>query len=57
MTNKPSSDKSKTKEEEAPSLIAPEVRRLWVPDKIENDQYVKGHFIYFIEKEAQWKLQ
>lgn len=45
------------KEDGEPSLMAPQVRRMWVPDKIEADQYIKGHFIYFIEKGAQWKAQ
>ena len=50
-------DKLKSPGDEAPALITPEVRRMWVPDKIEGDQYVKGHFIYYFEKGAQWKLQ
>ena len=50
-------DKSKSPGDDAPTLISPEVRRMWVPDKIEGDQYVKGHFIYYFEKGAQWKSQ
>ena len=45
------------KEDGEPSLLSPQIRRMWVPDKIEADQYIKGHYIYFIEKGAQWKAQ
>ena len=40
-----------------PSISSPEVRAIWVPDKIENDQFVSGHYIYQIEKPATFKQE
>lgn len=50
-------DKSKGKDDDPPSLTSPQTRRMWIPDKIEGEQYIKGHYIYYIEKGAQWKAQ
>lgn len=33
-----------------PSLRNAEVKTLWIPDKIEADRYIEGHYIYIIEK-------
>ncbi len=41
---------------DAPAVTIPEVRRVWVPDQIENDQYIEGHFIYVIDKPSRWRL-
>jgi len=38
-----------------PSLTMPEVRRIWVPDRVENDQFIEGHFIYVIDKQSRWR--
>ena len=40
-----------------PSVSVPEVRAVWVPDKIENDQFVSGHYIYQIQKPATFKQE
>lgn len=40
-----------------PSVSAPEVRAIWVPDKIENDQFVSGHYLYQIDKPAAFKQE
>ena len=40
-----------------PSVSVPEVRAIWVPDKIENDQFISGHYIYQIEKPATFKQE
>ena len=37
-----------------PSLTAPEVRRIWVPDKVEGSKFIDGHFEFFIEKNSVW---
>ena len=39
-----------------PSLTMPKIRRVWVPDQIKGKKLVKGHFIYIIEKEGQWRV-
>lgn len=55
---KKSKDKvNEGKQSEAPVLGDPEVRRVWVPEKIEGDQYIDGHYIYIINKPATWKKQ
>ncbi|MBL7669794.1 MAG: hypothetical protein JNM39_04855 [Bdellovibrionaceae bacterium] len=40
-----------------PSLRNAEVKTLWIPDKIEADRYIEGHYIYIIEKPATWRAQ
>ena len=37
-----------------PDLTRPVVRRVWIPDRIEAEQFVKGHFVYQIEKPSVW---
>jgi hypothetical protein len=39
---------------EAPSVSKPELRRVWVPPRIDGDQYISGHWIFIIEKNASW---
>lgn len=41
----------------APKLNRPEVRRVWVPDQIQGDEYVSGHWKYLIEKNAVWSKE
>ena len=40
---------------EAPELSTPTVRRVWIPDKIEDGVYTVGHYSYIIESPATWK--
>jgi len=37
-----------------PALKYPQVKRVWVPDQIEEDRYIKGHFIYLIDRPSVW---
>jgi hypothetical protein len=37
-----------------PSLTSPEVRRIWVPEKIEGNKFVDGHYMYVIDKPSVW---
>lgn len=37
-----------------PSLTSPEVNRVWVPDSIEGEKYIMGHWIYVIKKTSVW---
>lgn len=41
-------------QEKVPSLTEPRIRRVWVPDKIEGDKFINGHFIFLIEKQSNW---
>lgn len=56
-TNKGTGDKNKTITKEnnkSPSLMAPKVNKIWVPDKIEGDKYIEGHWIWVLEKTTSW---
>jgi hypothetical protein len=51
----PKSDQAvKVDEEVFPSLTKPKLKSLWVPDKIEGNKYIKGHWIYVIEDAGSW---
>ena len=39
---------------EAPFLTKPKVQRVWVPEKIEGDKYISGHWMYVIERPSVW---
>ncbi len=41
----------------APSLSSPEVRRIWVPAKIEGNKYIDGHYEFIIEHQSVWTEQ
>jgi hypothetical protein len=47
----------KSLEETFPALSKPKLRSVWVPDKIEGNQYIKGHYIYIIEDPGTWSRQ
>lgn len=38
----------------SPSLTAPKVNKIWVPDKIEGDKYIEGHYMWILEKTTSW---
>ena len=37
-----------------PGVSTPEVRRVWIPEKIEGNKYIEGHYIYVIDRGAVW---
>lgn len=41
-------------EPDAPKLLSPKVRRIWVPARIEGEKYFEGHYMYVIEKQTTW---
>lgn len=43
-----------SKEANVPSLTSPEVRRIWVPEKIDGNKFIKGHYMYVIDKPSVW---
>ena len=58
LTKKKPDVLKETKKEEKelqPSLNAPIVKKVWVPEKIEDNKYIEGHFMYVIEKNVQWR--
>lgn len=47
----------KNREPKTPSLSAPEVERVWIPDHVENDQYEAGHWMFTIKKPSTFKQE
>jgi hypothetical protein len=45
---------SKDFKEKVPGMSTPEIRRVWVPEKIEGNKYIEGHYIYVIDRGAVW---
>jgi len=42
--------------EKEPLLAEPEVRRVWVPEKLDGgSRYEEGHWIWVIEKPSRWR--
>lgn len=39
---------------DAPFLTKPKVQRVWVPEKVEGDKYISGHWMYVIERPSVW---
>lgn len=39
-----------------PKLLAPSVKKIWIPAAIKNGgiEWEEGHYIYRIEREAKW---
>lgn len=50
-SNNNSSNKDDNK---SPSLTAPKVRKVWVPEKIEGDKFIEGHYMWILEKTTSW---
>ena len=38
----------------SPSLTAPRVSKVWVPEKIEGDKFIEGHYMWILEKTTSW---
>ena len=50
-----SSNGKESDELSAPNLSAPIVRRVWVTDKIEGNNYIRGHYIFVIQESSHWR--
>lgn len=50
----PKSTAMKKDDPKTPSLTSPEVRRVWVPEKIDGDRFIDGHYMYLIERNSVW---
>jgi hypothetical protein len=37
-----------------PPISTPEVRRVWIPSKVDGNKYIDGHFIFVIDRQAVW---
>ena len=53
--NNDSKNSSTNKDElKSPTLTAPKVRKIWVPEKIEGDKFIEGHYMWILEKTTSW---
>lgn len=54
--NKPNQNQSSNNksEDKSPSLTTPKVRKVWVPEKIEGDKYIEGHWMWVLERTTTW---
>lgn len=43
-----------SKSTNTPSLTSPEVRRMWIPERIEGNKFIEGHYMYVIDKPSVW---
>lgn len=48
------SGKKQGDDSKIPSLTSPEVRRVWVPERVEGSKYIEGHYMYVIERNSVW---
>lgn len=48
------SGSKKADDTKVPSLTSPEVRRVWVPEKIDGGKFIEGHYMYVIERNSVW---
>lgn len=53
-TNKNQPGSNNKSEDKSPSLTAPKVRKVWVPEKIEGDKYIEGHWMWVLERTTTW---
>ena len=52
--NKGSSTTATNKENKSPSLTIPKVNKVWVPEKIEGDKFIEGHWMWVLERTTTW---
>ncbi len=50
----PNSNERNKTDNKSPFLTAPKVRKVWIPEKIENDKFIEGHYMWVLEKTSSW---
>lgn len=48
------SGKKQNEDSKVPSLTSPEVRRVWVPERVDGQKFIEGHYMYVIERNSVW---
>jgi len=48
------SNQSNSNNDKSPSLTSPKVRKVWVPEKIEGEKYIEGHWMWVLERTTTW---
>ncbi len=56
LNNKKGNSNQSSKDDQAknPALTTPKVRKVWVPEKIEGDKYIEGHWMWVLERTTTW---
>lgn len=49
-TNKNQLNSNTKLDDKSPALTTPKVRKVWVPEKIDNDKYIEGHGLWVLER-------
>jgi len=52
--NKDQSNPNNKLEDKSPALTSPKVRKVWVPEKIEGDKFIEGHWMWVLERTTTW---
>lgn len=52
--NKNQSNTNNKLEDKSPALTSPKVRKVWVPEKIEGDKFIEGHWMWVLERTTTW---
>ena len=52
--NSIATNQSNTSNDKSPALTSPKVRKVWVPEKIEGDKYIEGHWMWVLERTTTW---
>lgn len=47
---------SESNEISSPLLTKPKVKKIWVPEKIEGDKFIEGHWMWVLERTTSWSL-
>lgn len=50
----PNTNQKNKNDNKSPFLTAPKVRKVWIPEKIENDKFIEGHYMWVLEKTSSW---
>lgn len=50
----PNANQRNKNDNKSPFLTAPKVRKVWIPEKIENDKFIEGHYMWILEKTSSW---
>lgn len=53
-TNKDQSNINNKSNDKSPALTTPRVRKVWVPEKIDGDKYIEGHWMWVLERTTTW---
>jgi hypothetical protein len=43
-----------TLDSKTPFLTSPKVRKVWVPEKIEGEKFIEGHWMWVLERTSSW---